>query len=203
MPSAAAVTVAVCAVVTTDAVAVNVAVVAPAATITDDGTVSALLLLDRSTVSPPAPAAAVSVTVQSSVPAPVSESLLHVSPLSTPSPVATAPVPVRPIVAVPDEALSVSVTAPVAAPAAVGSNPTVSVAVCPGFRVTGQLIPDMLKPFPVTEPALMVSAAVPVELSVTVCVDGVFSVTFPKLSTLGLSVSAGVRLDPSAFRVTA
>jgi hypothetical protein len=61
----------------------------------------------------------------------------------------------------------------------------------------------MLNPAPVTAPALMVSAAVPIELSVTVCVAGVFRVTFPKLSTLGLSVSAGIPLDPSAFRVMA
>ena len=51
-------------VVTAAAVAVNVAVVAPAATVTEAGTVRAMLLLERSTAAPPAGAAAVSLTVQ-------------------------------------------------------------------------------------------------------------------------------------------
>ena len=57
------------------------------------GTVTALLLLDRLTARPPGPAAAFSVTMQESVPAPVIDALVHVSPLSTPG--AVVPVPVR------------------------------------------------------------------------------------------------------------
>ena len=46
------------------AVALNVAVVAPAVTVTDAGTVSEVLLLASVTLDPPATAAWVSVTVQ-------------------------------------------------------------------------------------------------------------------------------------------
>jgi len=49
---------------TAAAVALNVAVVAPAATVTDGGTVSAVLLLARVTLDPPRGAVWVSVTVQ-------------------------------------------------------------------------------------------------------------------------------------------
>ena len=70
-PLALAVNVAVCAVVTVVAVAVKLALVAPAATVTVAGTVTAELLLARLTVNPPLGAAALSATVQLSVPAPV------------------------------------------------------------------------------------------------------------------------------------
>jgi hypothetical protein len=46
------------------AVALKIAAVAPAATVTDPGTVSNALLLDSVTVEPPAGAACASVTVQ-------------------------------------------------------------------------------------------------------------------------------------------
>ncbi len=46
------------------ATAVNVADADPDATVTEDGTVSAAVLLERVTVTPPDPAACVSVTVQ-------------------------------------------------------------------------------------------------------------------------------------------
>jgi hypothetical protein len=117
-----AVSVAVCAVVTADADAVNPALEAPAATVTDAGTVTAALLLARFTVRGPA-AAPVSVTVQASVAAPVSDALPHVTPLT-----AGCPVPLSAIVP-PLVALLPIVTVPLAAPATVGSNPTVSVAV--------------------------------------------------------------------------
>jgi hypothetical protein len=81
-PLADAVSVAVCAVVTADAVAVKAALVAPAATVTDAGTFTDELLLDRLTVEPPLDAAAVSVTVQASVAAPVSEPAVHFTALS-------------------------------------------------------------------------------------------------------------------------
>ncbi len=64
-------------VATADAVAVKAAVVAPLGMVTDDGTVTALLLLARLTVRPPVFAGSVRVTVQASVVAPVSELLLQ------------------------------------------------------------------------------------------------------------------------------
>ena len=80
-------------VLTAETVAVKLALVAPAATVTDAGTVTALLLLDRLTAWPPVPAAAFSVTVQASVPAPVIDPLVQLSPLST-----GCPVPLRAMV---------------------------------------------------------------------------------------------------------
>src|SRR5580698_1376663 len=97
---AVAVMVALCAVVTADAVAVKAAVVAPLATVTDAGTVTALLLLFRFTVWPPLFAAAVRVTVQASVVAPVSELLLQETALGAGT---DWPVPFRLTVAAPPE----------------------------------------------------------------------------------------------------
>ena len=122
---ALAVRVAVCAVLTEETVAVKLAVVAPAATLTVLGTVTALLLLARLTENPPVAAAAFRVTVQESVPAPVKDPLVQLSALST-----GTPVPLRlTAVEVPLEELLVRVSEPEAAPAVVGSNLTLSVAV--------------------------------------------------------------------------
>ena len=122
---ALAVRVAVCAELTGATVAVNVALLAPAATVTEPGTVTLELLLERLTANPPVAALAFSVTVQLSVPAPVMELPEQLSALST-----GTPDPLRLItVDVPLEELLVRVTEPDAAPAAVGSNWTVRVAV--------------------------------------------------------------------------
>jgi hypothetical protein len=89
------------------------------------GTVTAELLLARLTVKPPLAAATFSVTVQLSVPAPVIDPLLQLSPLNT-----GTPVPLRLItVELTLDELLVKVREPEAAPATVGSNCTVSVAV--------------------------------------------------------------------------
>jgi hypothetical protein len=115
---ALAVNVTVCAVLTAEAVAEKLAVVAPAMTVTEDGTETDELLLARFTVEPPVAAAVFSVTVQASVPAPVIEELVHERPLST-----GTPVPLKAtLVDVPVEELLDSVSCPVAEPAAEGSN---------------------------------------------------------------------------------
>jgi hypothetical protein len=112
-------------VVTADTVAEKLPVVDPAATVTEAGTVTAVLLLARLTANPPLAAATFSVTVQLSVPAPVIDPLVQLSPLNT-----GTPVPLRLInVEVPLDELLVRVNEPLAAPAIVGSNCTVSVAV--------------------------------------------------------------------------
>jgi hypothetical protein len=122
---ALAVSVAVCDELTDVTVAENEPLVAPAATVTDVGTVTAELLLLRLTAKPPVAAAALSVTVQLSLPAPVIEPFVQLSPLST-----GTPVPLKPTtVDVPVDELLVRVSDPVTAPAAVGSNCTVKVAV--------------------------------------------------------------------------
>jgi hypothetical protein len=57
--------------------AVNEAVVDVAGTVTDDGTETALLLLESETDTPPVGADPVNVTVQESVPDPVIDALLQ------------------------------------------------------------------------------------------------------------------------------
>ncbi len=122
---APAVRVTVVAVLTAVAVAVKPALAAPDATVTDEGTLTAELLLARLTAKPPLAAAVFRVSEQLSVPAPVIEPLVQLNPVST-----GTPVPLRLMaVDVPVEELLVNVNDPEAAPAAVGSNCTVNVAV--------------------------------------------------------------------------
>ena len=100
-PSALAVSVTACAELTEETVAVNPALVPFAATVNVAGTVTAALLLDRLTLNPPLPAAAVKVTVQVSVPAPVIEVLLQEIALNTPpAGELLVPVPLSPTTAV-------------------------------------------------------------------------------------------------------
>jgi hypothetical protein len=99
-------------------VAEKLAVVAPVATVTEAGTITAELLLARLTRTPPLAEAAFRVTVQLSVPTPVIDPLLQLSPLNV-----GTPVPVRLIrVEVPLVELLVKVNEPVSAPPVVGSN---------------------------------------------------------------------------------
>ena len=81
-PFAVAVRVADCAELTAETVAENPALVAFAGTLTEAGSVTALLLLARATLSPPLGAAALRETVQLSVPALVMEPLLQLSALN-------------------------------------------------------------------------------------------------------------------------
>ena len=88
---------------------------------------------------------------------------------------------------------------PVTAPAAVGSNCTSSVIARVGFRVTGKVAPDIVKPVPLSVAELMVTGAVPVEVNVTGSVDGTFSATVPNARLGGLTVNTG----PAAFNCRA
>jgi hypothetical protein len=96
--AALAVKVTVCADVKDATVALNPALVAPAGTATVAGTVTVALLLATLTLWPPLGAAALRVTVQASVPAPVMDALPQESALSTgvPVPVTGVPVSVAP-----------------------------------------------------------------------------------------------------------
>jgi hypothetical protein len=82
VPPALAVKVAVCEVLTAVTVAEKLAVVAPAATVTLPGTVTAELLLARLTANPPVAAAELNVTVQLSVPAPLNDPVVQLRALS-------------------------------------------------------------------------------------------------------------------------
>jgi hypothetical protein len=76
-PPAVAVSVTVCAVLKEDTVAAKGALVEPAATVTALGTVTALLLSETLTLTPPLGAAPLSVGVQVTLPGPVIVALLH------------------------------------------------------------------------------------------------------------------------------
>jgi len=111
---------------------------------------------------------------------------------------ADVPVPLRAITAEePVEELLVMVSVPATAPALVGSNCTLRVAVWPAVRVSGSVTPDTVKPVPVSASAVTTTGAVPEEVKVTVCTVGVFSATEPKASVVALRVSFGT----AAFRV--
>lgn len=86
-----------------------------------------------------------------------------------------------------DVLLTVSV--PVAAPATVGSNCKFKVTDCPALRTTGKVPPFRLKPVPATTAELTVTDCVPVDVSVTDCVVGVFRFTLPKAIVVAFTVS--------------
>ncbi len=89
------------------------------------------------------------------------------------------------------DALLLIASVPLSVPVVAGANFTCSVNVCFGFSVTGRAPPDTLKPVPLMLAELIVTAAVPVEVSVTgsVALDPV--VTLPKLKYVGLIVNCG------------
>jgi hypothetical protein len=112
------------AVETAETVAEKLALVAPAATVTEAGTDADELLLDRPTLNPPLAAAAFSVTVQASVPDPVMEELVQLSEFRT-----GTPTPLRLTeVEEPVEELLDKLSCPFAMPAAVGLYCRVKVA---------------------------------------------------------------------------
>jgi hypothetical protein len=193
-PLAIAVSVAVWLVPTAIAVAVKLALVAPAAIVTEPGTVTAPLLLTRVAVVAPV-AADVRVTVHASGPAPVSDPLLQESALNV-GVTGACPVPLRLIAAV--AALLLIEIEPVNEPTVAGSKLMVSAAVWPGFSVSGNPTPESPNPVPATEAPLIVSAAVPEEVSVTVFVVAVFRATLPNATLVELTVSPGVVAPPEA-----
>lgn len=174
--------------VTAATVAVKVALVAPAATVTLLGNVTALLLLASATVRPPVVAALESVTVHVSFRAPVTEVLLQETPVTVGA--VEVPVPLRLTDAL--EALLEIVNCPVVDAALAGSNCTESTVVCPGFSVVGRLPPETENPVPEMESELSVSAAVPLEVTVTDLLTAVPTETFPKASDVALRVRAGL-----------
>jgi hypothetical protein len=120
---ALAVSVTTCAAFTEATLAVNPALVAPAGTVTEAGTVTARLLLARFTVCPPLAAAAFKVTVQLSTPVPVQDVLPQISPLNPAVVLAVSPVPRRLTCVAPlGDALLTIVSCPFAAPCEAGEK---------------------------------------------------------------------------------
>jgi hypothetical protein len=77
------------------------------------------------------------------------------------------------------------------APAAFGSKLTSSVSAKVGFKVTGKVAPDIVNPVPLNVAELIVTGAVPVEVSTKGSVDEVFTVTFPKAKLAVLMFNEG------------
>jgi hypothetical protein len=96
------------------------------------------------------------------------------------------------------DALLAIVNVPVAAPEAVGSNTTFSVAVWLELKVSGKLTPETVKPVPVAVAPLTVTDEVPVEVRVIDWVAGEFRPTLPKPMLDALMLNVGtVELEPS------
>ncbi len=101
--------------------------------------------------------------------------------------------PLRLIVCVaPLDELLVIVTVPVSVAAVVGSNVIVIGAVCPGLSVIEPVTPDIANPVPEIDAELMVTGAVPLELSVTTCVVAVFRFTLPKATLVVFRLSPAI-----------
>jgi hypothetical protein len=84
-----------------------------------------------------------------------------------------------------------------------GSNCTFSVTDWLGFKVTGKVAPDTVNPAPLSAAELMVTGAVPVEISVKGCVDTVFTVTSPNVRLAALTVNCGLNTAvPVPLRLT-
>jgi hypothetical protein len=78
----------------------------------------------------------------------------------------------------------------------VGSNCKERSSDWPGLKVAGNAAPETVKPLPVTVTELTVTGAVPVDVSVTVCVAGVFTATDPNETLVALMLSAGAVPEP-------
>jgi hypothetical protein len=177
--------------VTGETAAVKPALLAPCATVTVAGTVTALLLLLRFTVKPPELAELLRETTHASIAEPVIELRAQLSELSAAG-FGITPVPLRPTSkAEPDKELLVKANWPVAAPVEEGSNCTLRVAVCPGANVTGKPSLDIEYPAPETEGRLTVTGSVPVEVRVSDCVAAEPRVTLPKETFDGLMLRPG------------
>ena len=176
-PPAVAVNVADSFEVTGEAFAVKFALLAPAATMIEPGTLTSELLLARLTANPPLRAAAFKVTLQLSATEPVIVELAQVTPLNTGTPVPLSPTAIE----LPLEELLVRESCPAAAPEAVGSNCTLRVIVWPGVRVIGRLAPEIEKPVPDSDAALTVTGMVPVEERTTGRETGEFTGTLPNV----------------------
>jgi hypothetical protein len=176
-----------CALVTEAAFAVNVAVAAPAGTDTLAGTVTTLLLLARETLTPPVGADPDKLTVHESASDPVIVLLLQPTALTFGN--TDEPVALRLTIAA--GALLEMVNCPLAVFAVVGSNWTVNTIDCPGFRVAGKVPPETENPEPEIESELIVTARVPMDVTVRVFVTAVFRETLPNDSDVALRLNAG------------
>ena len=91
------------------------------------------------------------------------------------------------------EAFEVIVTLPLALPADFGAKVTLNEVLWPGIKVTGVVMPEMLKPVPATVTCEIVAFSPPVFCTVSVCACDCPTWTLVNvwLAGLGLSVAGG------------
>ena len=183
-----AVSVADCALVTEATFAVKDALVAVAGIDTLPGTVTAPLLLARPTLIPPVGAEPDKLTVHESAIDPVIFVLLQLTALMVGA--TDVPLPLKLTVAV--GALLEIVSKRVAEIDVAGSNWTVTTVACPGLRVRGKLPPATENPVPDAVAAVIVTAAVPFDVTVTEFVTAVPTATLPNERDAALKPSVGV-----------
>jgi hypothetical protein len=176
------------------AVNVNVALLWPEATLTDAGTFTAVLLLDRLTDIPLPSAAVLSTTVHMSDPDPVIEPFAQPSALIIGTPLPDSPTLRGRL----SEELLLIDSCPAIVPAALGANSTSTLAIWPGSSVNGKLAPEAVYPVPETVAPVTVTGAVPVDARVSVCVPAELTSTLPKFNVPVLTVSDAV----TAFNCT-
>jgi hypothetical protein len=87
--------------------------------------------------------------------------------------------------------LLVTVNCPVVEPTIAGINSTFNVAVCPGFKVTGKLRPEIVKPLPLSVTASIVTGVDPEEVKTIDCVAELFTARAPKDTLCALMVKLG------------
>jgi hypothetical protein len=94
-------------------------------------------------------------------------------------------------------AFEVTDTPPLTLPVDKGVSVTLNEALCPGAKVSGALIPDMLNPVPLTVAAEIVAFTPPVFFTVSVCVWFCPTTTLVNARLAGVAVSvAGVTAVP-------
>lgn len=117
-------------------------------------------------------------------------------------PVAVTPVPETGIVNVVFVAVEVTVRFPLTAPAVVGANETVKVALLPPLSVSGVVIPLTLNPVPVIPTWVTETLVVPVFVMVSDSLAVLPVFTLPKLRLVGFALSApGVAPVPESDTV--
>ena len=178
---------AVCVELTDDAATLNVALLAPAATVTEEGTTAAGLLLARLIVKACGHAVPFKVAVHASDDAPVNVELAQEMELKAAMPAALILMARLPA----DELLAI-VTMPVKLLTCEEVNPKFSAAVWPGFSVIGVVTPVAENNDPATEMLEMVTGALPVELSVIACDAFWPTLIFPKFTVVELAARVGV-----------
>jgi hypothetical protein len=121
-------------------------------------------------------------------------------------------VPVRGIDKLGFEAFEVTVTVPLNVPADVGAKVTLNDVLCPGVKVTGGVIPEILNPVPAAVAAEIVTLAPPVFVTVSVWLEFCPTVILVKVRLVGdavrvpdvtaVPVKGTAKLGFEAFEVT-